>query len=79
MDQENDSITLRYEDANDTTGTACIGGRFWTLAYNHKCGDHGMLQAEFIDSTTWTRSDNLTENSINPNADLAQINYRLKF
>jgi hypothetical protein len=73
------SLTLRYENVTDETGVACIGGHWWTLAYNHRMGDYGMLQLEFIDATTYARGDDFTQNDADVNDGLAQINYRLKF
>jgi hypothetical protein len=73
------SASLRYENVTDETGVALLGGQFWTLAYNRRLGDRGMLQMEYVTADTRSRSDNGTQNDIDINDDLAQINYRLQF
>lgn len=73
------SLTLRYEDADDETGPALIGGSFWTLGFNHRMNDRGLFQVEYISADSRTRSDTGIQNDTDISDDLFQANYRLNF
>lgn len=73
------SLTLRYEDADDETGPALVGGSFWTLGFNHRMNDRGLLQLEYIAADSRARSDTGIQNDIDISDDLFQANYRLNF
>ena len=73
------SLTLRYEDAHDDTGPALVGANFWTLAFNHRMNERGLVQLEYIAAKSRARSDTGIQNDIDISDDLFQANYRLNF
>jgi hypothetical protein len=73
------SFTVRYEDANDSTGAAKLEAEVWTLAFNWRTSDHGWLQLEYISPETRSTSENGVRNTIDINDDLLQVNYKLNW
>jgi hypothetical protein len=73
------SITLRFEDADDETGPAKIGGTFYTFAFNRRMGERGLFQFEYVTADTQARTDRGILNNVDISDDITQMNYRLHF
>ncbi len=91
---DDNNVTVRYEDAEDTMGASAITARIWTFDWNHRISNNSLLQLEYVtpesDSTTVApgftaagvfngTAGVATQNSNDVNDDLFLLNYKVKF
>ncbi len=86
---DDNNISVRYEDIEDSMGAAAINANVWTLDWNHRISENSLLQIEWTtpesESVTVAPGAAIgtvgaaTRNSSDVNDDLIQINYKVRF
>ncbi|MBI2942958.1 MAG: hypothetical protein HYY25_02050, partial [Candidatus Wallbacteria bacterium] len=85
---DENNVTVRYEDIGDEFGPAEINATVWTFGWNHKVSNNSTLQLEY----STPESDTLpgvagaagaivagARNSVDVADDLVQLNYKVRF
>lgn len=77
------SLTIRYESAEDKIRQASIEGTIVTVGWNHRISAGSLLQLEFITPDTETTAVNaagvVTRNKVDANDDQLMVNYKATF
>ncbi|MBI4871181.1 MAG: hypothetical protein HY814_06400, partial [Candidatus Riflebacteria bacterium] len=86
---DENNITVRYEDVTDSCGAAELTARIFTFDWNHRISQNSLLQLEYVtpesDSVTVAPSATIgavgaaSRNTVDVADDLIQLNYKVKF
>ncbi|MBI3892590.1 MAG: hypothetical protein HY303_13785, partial [Candidatus Wallbacteria bacterium] len=84
---DENNISVRYEDMTDEMGPAEITARIWTFGWNHKVSNNSLLQLEYSTPESDSRPAAIVggavvagaRNTIDVSDDLVQLNYKVRF
>jgi hypothetical protein len=73
------NVTLRYEEARDSTLAAENRADVWTLGLNYKPSHNSWIQLEWISPDSQATAEDGQTNSIDGSDDMWQLNYKWHF